>query len=117
MRRSAGGQLLLVLLNMTPEPLPGYALAVPAGCYQLELNSDQATYGGSDYPSGQLPGDVFTARISGAADIETALRQDMSNPQPYQLFIDLPPLCGLVWRHLTPDETIQAYRRKTHGSK
>ena len=116
-RCSAGGQLLLVLLNMTPEPVPGYGLAVPAGGYRIELNSDQAAYGGSDYPAGQLSGLVSTARVAASDDIEATLRREAGQVQPDQLFIDLPPLCGLVLRHLTPEETIQAYRRKMYGPK
>ena len=41
---------VIVVLNFTPVPRPGYRLGVPeAGLYALRLSSDESRFGGSDY--------------------------------------------------------------------
>jgi 1,4-alpha-glucan branching enzyme len=48
LRRSAGGDQVLVVCNFTPVPRPSYRLGVPQGGYWREaLNSDAELYGGS----------------------------------------------------------------------
>ncbi len=44
-----GSAPVLVVVNMTPVPRPGYRIGVPqAGVWRERLNTDAATYGGSD---------------------------------------------------------------------
>jgi 1,4-alpha-glucan branching enzyme len=45
---------ILVVLNLTPVPRPGYRLGVPQpGEYELVLNSDADAFGGSNYDNVQ----------------------------------------------------------------
>jgi 1,4-alpha-glucan branching enzyme len=50
LRKSSGGDLILVLCNMTPVPRANYRVGVPRGGYWRELlNSDARTYWGSGF--------------------------------------------------------------------
>jgi 1,4-alpha-glucan branching enzyme len=80
-RRLGGDDELIVLLNFTPVPRPGYRLGVPrAGVYHVVLDSDAPAYGGAGYRA------------------ETAL-EAQPRPwmgQPHSVVVDLPPLAALL---------------------
>lgn len=79
-RRSAAGHVVVVL-NLTPEPRPGYRVGVPGeGAYRLLLNSDAAEFGGS--------GAELAAELT---PISEAL-----HGHSQALVLDLPPLAALV---------------------
>jgi len=86
------GDFRLVVLNLIPEPQPGYQLGVPmSGLYRIDLNSDATDFGGSGYPAGPDSGKTLRA-----------------DPQPWQgqpcrLIVDIPPLCGLILRPADED--------------
>ncbi|MHB1453703.1 MAG: 1,4-alpha-glucan branching protein GlgB [Saccharofermentanales bacterium] len=49
-RYSRNGEGILVMLNMTPNPLPEYRVGIPScGYYEVILDSDAKEFGGSDY--------------------------------------------------------------------
>ncbi|HEX5011020.1 MAG TPA: 1,4-alpha-glucan branching protein GlgB [Planctomycetota bacterium] len=74
---------VLVLLNLTPVPRNDYRVGAPLpGAWRCIFSSDAALYGGSDYPTRELP--------------ET-------EPQPWHgeaqsLVLELPPLSAVVYR-------------------
>ncbi len=75
-RLDAAGRSLVVVLNATPRPRPGYRLPTgSASSYRLLLNSDEAAFGGSAAPVG----------IRKAPD------------SPGHMELDLPPLSGVVF--------------------
>jgi 1,4-alpha-glucan branching enzyme len=82
--RRDGGRHVIVLLNLTPVPRPGYRAGAPeAGRWSLLLSSDAPKYGGSGY--GMTP----------------ELTAD-SIPWQHQrgsLLVDLPPLSAVVLAH------------------
>jgi len=85
--RAGGGETVIVVLNFTPVPRPGYRIGAPAaGEYQSLINSDRTEYGGSDHPGN-------TNLVA-----ETVAWMD----QPASLLVDLPPLAGMVLARL-PD--------------
>ncbi|NLM76470.1 MAG: 1,4-alpha-glucan branching protein GlgB [Ruminococcaceae bacterium] len=112
-RGRTDGQMLIVILNMTPAPLPAYTLTVPAaGCYELLLNSAEPRFGGSGYPAGSS---LFeTVRLQ---DINLQKSQPVEGWQngPDQLLLDIPPLCGLILCRLTTAEYEK--KRDMHGRK
>ena len=75
---------MLVVLNFTPVPRPGYRIGVPyAGRWRELLNSDATAYGGSGYGNfGSL--DTLPEAVHG---------------RPYSLIVTLPPLAALFLRH------------------
>lgn len=74
-------ETLIVALNMTPVPRPGYRMGVPAKGYYGEIfNSDKPDF----YGSGML----------NAAPIQTD--DTPMHGQPYSLPVILPPLAGVV---------------------
>jgi 1,4-alpha-glucan branching enzyme len=82
--RRDGGRSVVVLLNLTPVPRPGYQAGAPAeGRWSLLLSSDAPQYGGSGYG---LVEDVRT---------EPTPWQH----QPASFRIDLPPLGAVVLAH------------------
>jgi 1,4-alpha-glucan branching enzyme len=82
--RRDGGRSVVVLLNLTPVPRPGYQAGAPAeGRWSLLLSSDAPQYGGSGYG---LVEDVRT---------EPTPWQH----QPVSFRIDLPPLGAVVLAH------------------
>ena len=92
LRRDGQGGELAVVLNLTPAPVQGFNLGLPAeGEYSIEINSDDMSFGGSGYPIAR-PLLAVAGECSG---------------QPCRLEIDLPPLCGLILRRVT------ALRRET----
>ena len=82
--RRDGDAVLLVLLNLTPVPRPGYRAGAPLpGRYSLVLSSDHPSYGGSGY---ELPGEVETEAVEW-------------QHQPLSLRVSLPPLGALLLAH------------------
>jgi len=79
--RRSGDDLVVVLMNLTPVPRPGYRLGVPVRTrYHVAVDTDDARFGGSGY---RRPHDVE------------------AEPVPWQgrdqsLVIDVPPLAALV---------------------
>jgi 1,4-alpha-glucan branching enzyme len=72
---------LLVVANMTPSPLHGYRLGVPAaGRWRELLNTDAADYGGSGLGN------------EGGVDADTVA----AHGQPASLAITLPPMATLI---------------------
>ncbi|MDX3894183.1 1,4-alpha-glucan branching protein GlgB [Pusillimonas sp.] len=84
--RRCGGQVVLVVCNMTPVPRQGYRIgASRAGRWREVLNSDAAAYGGSD--------------MGNAGEVRTL--PDPAHGQPQSLTLVLPPLAALI---LVPEE-------------
>jgi len=82
--RRDGGRSVVVLLNLTPVPRPGYQAGAPAeGRWSLLLSSDAPQYGGSGYG---LVEDVRAEAIPW-------------QHQPASLRVDLPPLGAVVLAH------------------
>ncbi len=76
-----GSEKLLVLCNMTPVPREGYRIGVPvAGHWREVLNTDAATFGGSNLGNG---GGASTEDVG-------------SHGQACSLVLTLPPLATLV---------------------
>jgi 1,4-alpha-glucan branching enzyme len=74
---------ILAVCNMTPVPRPGYRIGVPRGGRWHEvLNSDSASYGGSDMGNG---GSVDTTQVA-------------SHGEQQSLELLLPPLATLLLR-------------------
>jgi len=85
-RRSRDGRWLVVVLNFTPVPRPGYRLGVPqAVAYREVLNSDSVHYGGGNAGNA---GRVMPSPVAAMG-------------QPASIVITLPPLAGLVLEPLT----------------
>ena len=83
MRRD-GDQVMLVLLNLTPVPRPGYRAGAPLpGRYALVLSSDDSKYGGSGY------------RLEAELESEPVEWQH----QPVSLRVSLPPLGAVLLAH------------------
>ena len=98
-RKAADGDDRVVILNLTPSPVPAYQLGVPrAGEYMVDINSDDMEYGGSGYPVRPVPGMPLLAGPSGLHGLSG------------NLTLDLPPLCGLILRHLTNIDQSSAKR-------
>jgi 1,4-alpha-glucan branching enzyme len=78
------GRSVIVLLNLTPMPRPGYRAGAPeAGRWSLLLSSDATEYGGGGYG---LVGEVSAG--------PTPWQR-----QPASLLVDLPPLGAVVLAH------------------
>lgn len=107
---------MVVVFNMTPVPVPAYTLTVPAaGCYQIEINSDDACFGGSGYPAGSQTGLWETARLHDTEPDRLCAGSGIEQCFCDQLIIDLPPLCGLILRRQTSEEFIKSHGRKGYG--
>jgi 1,4-alpha-glucan branching enzyme len=82
--RRDGDEVLLVLLNLTPVPRPGYRAGAPlAGRYTLVLSSDDQHYGGSGYG------------LERELETESVPWQH----QPVSLLVSLPPLGAVLLAH------------------
>ncbi|WP_339499265.1 1,4-alpha-glucan branching protein GlgB [Pseudomonas silesiensis] len=83
MRWSKDGRPVLVVANFTPVPREGYRIGVPfAGRWSEVINSDAATYAGSNYGNS---GGAFT-------------EDEPSHGQALSLVLNLPPLAVLMLR-------------------
>ncbi len=72
---------VLIVLNLTPVPRPGYCLGAPAsGPYQTVLSSDDAWFGGSGYPA------------RGHVEVTDTPCHGFER----SLILDLPPLSALI---------------------
>ncbi|MFZ5658735.1 MAG: 1,4-alpha-glucan branching protein GlgB [Pseudomonadota bacterium] len=81
LRQDQHGDCVIVLLNFTPVPRPGYRVGVPKpGFYREIFNSDSAYYGGSNLGNG------------GGAAAEAQSWMGF----PHSLSLTLPPLAGIV---------------------
>jgi 1,4-alpha-glucan branching enzyme len=79
--RQAGEEVVVVALNFTPVPRPGYRVGVPRpGEWREVLNSDSRFYGGSD--------------LGNAAALHAEPVAWMH--QPWSVVVTLPPLAGVV---------------------
>ncbi len=82
LRKGNAGELMAIVLNLTPVPRHGYRIGVPvAGRYREVLNSDSEYYGGGNLGNG-------------SGDLVTEERPWMG--RPYSLALTLPPLAGIV---------------------
>ena len=82
--RKNGDEHVVVILNFTPVPRPGYRVGVPrAGHYREVLNSDSRSYGGSN-----VGNDVANTEATPCME------------QPHSIVVTLPPLGGIA---LVPD--------------
>jgi len=82
LRKGDVGELMVVVVNLTPIPRQGYRVGVPvAGHYRELLNSDSEFYGGSNMGNG---GRNLVAEEHPWLD------------RPYSLALTLPPLAGIV---------------------
>ncbi len=84
LRKSSGGDMILVVLNFTPVVRGGYRVGVPEeGFWEEILNSDSRVYGGSGI--GNAPG-VKTENIP-------------YHERPHSIVLTLPPLAALFLKY------------------
>ena len=68
LRKGNAGEVMVVVLNLTPVPRHGYRIGVPlAGRYREVLNSDSEFYGGSNVGNGPNPAACRRTAVDGAA--------------------------------------------------
>jgi len=80
--RKTGDDFVIVVLNLTPVPRPGYRLGVPKpGAYTEVFNSDSAFYAGSNMGNAGEP----------------MVAEEMPwMGRPYSISLTLPPLAGII---------------------
>jgi 1,4-alpha-glucan branching enzyme len=84
-RLDDAGSEAMVVCNFTPNPHQQYRLGVPGpGVYRLRLNTDQGSYGGSDYPV--------------LAELST--EQVAAHGRDHSVQLSLPPLATIVYERL-----------------
>ena len=89
LRKGNDGELMVVVLNLTPVPRYDYRLGVPLpGIYREVFNSDAAVYGGSNVGTGAIPLQ---------ADEIPWMNRSHSLP------LTLPPLAGVIFKYERPD--------------
>ena len=89
LRKGNDGELMVVVLNLTPVPRYDYRLGVPLpGTYREVFNSDAAVYGGSNVGTGAIPLQ---------ADEIPWMNRSHSLP------LTLPPLAGVIFKYERPD--------------
>jgi len=82
LRKGNAGEILVVVLNLTPIVRKGYRIGVPlAGRYREILNSDSQFYGGSNVGNGAY---------------HLLAEEHPWMDRPYSLALTLPPLAGIV---------------------
>jgi 1,4-alpha-glucan branching enzyme len=82
LRKGNAGELMVVVLNLTPIPRRDYRIGLPlGGRYREILNSDSEFYGGSNLGNG-------------SHDLLAEERPWMD--RPYSIALTLPPLAGIV---------------------
>ncbi len=80
-----GGEPVLVVCNLTPQPRSGYVLGVPeAGVWRELLNSDATDFGGAGWGN--------------MGQVETT--DTWSHGKPQSLSLTLPPLSTLILKHV-----------------
>ncbi|HEY5466681.1 MAG TPA: 1,4-alpha-glucan branching protein GlgB [Clostridia bacterium] len=94
-RWQENGEFLVAAMNLQPAPQDGYTIGVPQpGEYTVVFNTDDAAYGGSDYPVQRRDADGLQAVDAPADGYQQSVR------------INLPPLSGVFFRLKTlPGET------------
>ena len=85
-RRSRGGEAIVVVVNATPVPRLGYRLGVPGGGFYEEIfNSDSKLYGGSDTGlGGGIPAMEYPA-----------------HDRPQSIQVNIPPLGTVFFKRRT----------------
>jgi 1,4-alpha-glucan branching enzyme len=93
LRRSAGGDVVVFVVNATPQVLRGYRLGVPeAGFYREIINTDAETYGGSNIGNvGGLHADNFAWQA-----------------RTHSLMIEVPPLATVAFKLERPERSLAA---------
>ncbi len=82
LRRGLAGEVMVVVINLTPVPRHGYRIGLPLpGRYRVVINTDSKLYGGSNLGNGSAP--------LQAEDTPWMNR-------PHSLALTLPPLAGVV---------------------
>ncbi|BFM51259.1 1,4-alpha-glucan branching protein GlgB [Marinomonas sp. THO17] len=82
-RRKNSSEHLLVIVNLTPTPHPHYHIGVPQkGQYELLLNSDDASFQGSQYNT----------------QSHYVTETQASHGRPQSIVLSVPPLSGLILR-------------------
>ncbi len=90
-RWAKNGDGTVVVLNLTPTPLPGYRIGLPWNePVRIILNSDKMAFGGSGYPTGADSDGILVPSA------------EPHDGQPANLTIDLPPLMGLLLQRAEP---------------
>jgi len=88
LRKGDDGELMVVVLNLTPVPRHDYRIGVPvAGAYREVINTDSSHYGGGNVGNGSEP---------------LAAEERPWMGRPYSLALTLPPLGALVLKAETP---------------
>ncbi len=83
LRKSTGGEKILVVCNFTPVPRRNYIIGVPSGGYWQEiLNSDAAFYGGSG--------------MGNSGGVEA--RPEPTHGRPFSVRVTLPPLAVVFFK-------------------
>jgi 1,4-alpha-glucan branching enzyme len=86
LRKSSGGDTVLVACNFTPEPRHGYRVGVPApGRWDEILNTDAERYGGTG--QGNLGG------------VDTGPLAVPYHGRPHSIDIVIPPLGAVIFKH------------------
>lgn len=81
-RKNGDHDIMIVVVNFTPEPRHNYRLGVPEpGLYEEVFNSDSEYYGGSNMGNGASPLNTDDIAWMGS---------------PYSLTLTLPPLSGII---------------------
>lgn len=84
-RQDEAGSEAMVVCNFTPNPHQEYRLGVPGpGVYRLRLNTDQGSYGGSDYP---VHAELSTEKVA-------------AHGRDHSVQLSLPPLATIVYERL-----------------
>jgi 1,4-alpha-glucan branching enzyme len=83
LRKGDDGELIIVLLNLTPVPREGYRIGLPLeGSYREIMNSDSVYYGGSNLGNGAEP--IASEAIPWM-------------DKPFSMSVTLPPLSAIVF--------------------
>ncbi len=89
MRRSKQGEVVVFIVNATPQVLHGYRLGVPgAGFYREIINTDAETYGGSN--------------VGNMGGLEASAEEWQG--RTHSLMIEVPPLATLAFKLDAPTE-------------
>lgn len=116
--------MMITVLNLTPAVIPHYSFRVPqGGRWQLRFNSDDASWGGSNYLGDAFTGSILKSKALSSKDIEQPWFRSfldtkpeladrypadgkaegndiIETPQIQRLEIDLPPLAALYLEYI-----------------